>query len=138
VLSFEVELITGSIAQSARHRYLIYSEANSEVFRFTGATRCSDGVKFGMEEGTKSPLLLWSTPPCQISPPSVQRLGYSTSKLKFLLRFDQNMEYKRPIGAYPLRDFHKTCRVCTLFHDALAVKISLDCSRGYVVMGVLS
>jgi len=52
--------------------------------------------------------------------------GYRTPKLKFLLRFDQNVEYKRPGGAYPLRDFHKICRVCTPFQDALAVKISLD------------
>ena len=56
------------------------------------------GVKFGMEEG----------------------------KLKFLLRFDQNVEYKRPTGAYPLRDFHKIFGGCTLFQDALAVKISLN------------
>jgi len=47
-------------------------------------------------------------------------------KLKFLLRFDQNVEYKRSAGAYPLCDFHKICRVCTLFQDALAVKIWLD------------
>jgi len=45
------------------------------------------GVKFGMEEGT----------------------------LKFLLRFDKNLEYKRPAGAYLLRNFHKICRVCTAF-----------------------
>jgi len=25
-----------------------------------------------------------------------------------------------------LRDFHKICRVCTLFQDALAVKTALD------------
>ena len=47
-------------------------------------------------------------------------------KLKFLLRFDENVEYKRPAGAYPLRDFYKICRVCTSFQDALAVKIWLD------------
>ena len=41
-------------------------------------------------------------------------------KLKFLLRFDQNVKYKRPAGAYPLRDFHKIYRVCTPFQDALA------------------
>ena len=35
------------------------------------------------------------------------------------------MEYKRPAGAYPLRDFHKIWRVCTAFQDSLAVKISL-------------
>jgi len=39
--------ITGSIARSATRRYLIYSEADFEVFRLAGATRCTDGVKFG-------------------------------------------------------------------------------------------
>ena len=42
-----------------------------------------------------------------------------------LLRFDQNMEYKRPAGVYPLRDFHKICSLYP-FQDALAVKVSLD------------
>jgi len=36
------------------------------------------------------------------------------------------VEYKRPSGAYPLRHFHQISRRCTLFQDALAVKISLD------------
>jgi len=69
---FHIMVITGSIA---RRRYLIYSEADFEVFRPTGATRCTVGVKFRTEEGT--------APPCQISPPSVERLGYRTPKLKF-------------------------------------------------------
>jgi len=55
---------------------------------------------------------------------------YRTPKLKFLLRFDQNVEYKRPAGAYPSHDFHKICRVCTTFQIALAVKISLDLLEG--------
>jgi len=38
-------------------RYLVYSEADFEVFRPTGATRSTDGVIFGMEEGTEGPLL---------------------------------------------------------------------------------
>jgi len=38
-----VTIITGSIARSASHRYLIYSEADFEVFRPAGATRCTDG-----------------------------------------------------------------------------------------------
>jgi len=38
---------TGSIARSASRRYLIYSEADYEVFRTAGPTRCTDGVKFG-------------------------------------------------------------------------------------------
>jgi len=42
-------MITGSIASSASRRYLIYSEVDFEVFRPAGATRCTDGVTFGME-----------------------------------------------------------------------------------------
>ena len=56
--------------------------------------------------------------------------GIGHPKLKFLLRIYQNVEYKRPARAYPLRDFHKICRVCTTFHDALAVKTSLDLLKG--------
>ena len=33
----------GSIARRASRRYLIYSEADFEVFRPVGATRCTDG-----------------------------------------------------------------------------------------------
>jgi len=51
-------------------------------------------------------------------------------KMKFLLRFDQYVEYKRLAGAYPLRNFHKICRVYTPFQDALAVKILLDLLKG--------
>jgi len=68
--------------------------------------------------------------PRQISPPSVQQQGCRTQKLKCLLIFDQNVEYKRPAGAYPLRDFRKICRVCTTFQDALGVKQSLDLLKG--------
>ena len=40
------------------------------------------------------------------------------------------MEYKRPAGAYSLRDFHKICRVCSPFHAALGIKISLGLLKG--------
>ena len=50
--------------------------------------------------------------------------------MKFLLRFDQNVEYKRPAGAYSLRDFYQICRMYTSFQYALAVKISLDLLKG--------
>jgi len=33
--------------------------------------------------------------------------------------------------AYPLRDYHKICRACTPFQDALAVNISLDLLKGF-------
>ena len=35
-----------------------------------------------------------------------------------------------PQRAYPLRDFHKICRICTAFQDALAAKIWLDLLEG--------
>jgi len=110
-------LITGSIALSASRRYLVYSEADFEVFRPAAAPM---GVKFGIR----------SPPPRQISPHRCKDKGVGPQKLKFLLRFDQNVEYKRPTGAYPLRDFHKICRVYTTFQDALAVKIWLNLLEG--------
>ena len=102
-------------------RYFVYSEADFEVFRPAGATRCTDGVKFGMEEGlegTFGPLLH-----AKFHPHRCNDKGIGPPKLKFLLRFDRNVKYKRPAWAYPLRDFHKICRVCTSFRDALGVKI---------------
>jgi len=59
-------------------------------------------------------------------------------KLKFLQIFDQNVKYKLPAGAYPLREFDKICIICTSFQNTSAVKISLDLLKGYGVMGVLS
>ena len=91
-------------------RYLVYSEADFEVFRPTGATRCTDGVKFGMEEGTEGFLLR-----AKLHPHRCNDKGVGPPKLNFLLRFDQNVEYKHPAGAYPLRDFHKICRVVPHF-----------------------
>jgi len=125
-------LFTGSIARSASRRYLIYSEADFQVFRPAWATRCTDGVKFGMEEGTGGDLH------AKFHPHRCNDKGVGPQKLKFLQRLDQNVEYKCPTGAYPLCDFHKICSVCTSFQDALGAKISLDLLKGYEVMGVLS
>jgi len=41
--SVSVNIVTGSIAQSAKRRYLSNSEADFEVLRPTGATHCTDG-----------------------------------------------------------------------------------------------
>ena len=114
-------IITGSIARSASRRYLIYSEADFEVFRHARATRCTDGGE------------IWHA---KFHPHRCNDKDVGLQKLKFLLRFDQNVEYKRPAGAYPLRDFHKICRVCTSFQDALGVKISLDLLKGLWSYGV--
>jgi len=55
------------------------------------------GVKFGTEKGIEDDK------------------GIGPTKLKFLLIFDQNVEYKRHERAYPLRVFHNICRFCTHF-----------------------
>ena len=79
-----------------------------------------------MKEGTFGPLLR-----AKFHPYRFKDKGVGPKKLKFLLRFNQNVEYKRPAGAYPLRDFHKICRVfCTAFQVALGVKIWLDLLKG--------
>jgi len=54
------------------------------------------------------------------------------------------VEYKRPVGAYPLHDFYKICSICTSFKDALAVKVSLDLLKlllsygGFNLMGLVT
>jgi len=105
----------------ATRRYLNYSEADFEVFRPVEATRCTD-----WGEIWHGGALLH----VKFHPNRCNDKGIGPPKLKFLLRFDQNVEYKCPAGAYPLRDFYKICRVCTSFQDALAVKISLDLLKG--------
>jgi len=77
-------------------------------------------VKFGTE----------GTEVAKFHPHRCNDKGIGPQKFKFLLRFDQNVEYKRPAGTYPLRDFHKICRICTTFQDALAVQISLGLLKG--------
>ena len=89
----------GSIASSATRRYLIYLEAEFEVFRPAGASGrhiAPMGVKFGTEEGIKveGPLLR-----AKFHPHRCNDKGTGPPKLNFLLRFDQNVEYKRPTGA---------------------------------------
>ena len=79
------------------------------------------GVKFGMEE---------SPPPHQISPHRCNDKGVGPPKLKFLLRYDQNVKYERPAGAYTWRNFHKICTVGTSFQDELGIELSLNFLKG--------
>ena len=108
-------------------RYLVYSEADFVVFRPAGATRCTDGgeIWHGVPSYVFGPLLR-----ARFHPHWCNDKGVGPPKLKFLLTFDRNLEYKRPAGAYPLRDFHKICRVCTSFQHALGVKMWLDLLKG--------
>ena len=77
------------------------------------------GVKFGMLLHAK------------FHPHRCNDNGIGPPKLKFLLRLDQNVEYKRPAGTYLLRDFHKICRICTPFQDALAVNREIEIHASY-------
>jgi len=116
-------LVTGSIAPV----FNLLIEADFEVFHPAGASRCTDGGQIWLGGGDPRSLF------CAIFHPGPHRCndkGVGPPKMKFLPRFDQYVKYKRPAGAYPLRDFHKICRVCTAFQDALAVKIWLDLLKG--------
>jgi len=109
-------------------RYLIYSEADFEVSRHAGATRCTDEGEIwhgGGDFRSPGPLLH-----AKFHPHRCNVKGVGHQKLKILLRLFQNVEYKRPAGAYTLCDFHKICRICTAFQVALADKIWLDLLEG--------
>jgi len=116
-VGFFVCLLPAALRAAQTCRYLIYSEADFEVIRPAGATRCTDGGAIWHGGGTECPLLR-----AKFHPHRCNDKGVGPPKLNFLLRFDRNVEYKRPAGAYPLRDFHKICRVCTSFQDGLRVK----------------
>ena len=85
------------------------------------------GVKFGMEEAH-----------AKFHPHRCNDKGVGPPKMKILLRFDRNVEYERPAGAHPLRDFHKFAEFVPHFRMRWVSKLGWICSRGYGVMGVLS
>ena len=71
--------------------------------------------------------LIWSPPPCQISPLSVQRQGCRTPQnWNFYSDLTKMWNINATQGCIPGVIFIKICRVCTPFQDALAVKIWLD------------
>ena len=112
----DIWLLTGSIARSAKRR--LFNLLKRPILRVFNCT--NEGEIWHGEGDWRSPTA------CQFHPHWRNDKGIGRWKLKFLLIFDQNVEYKHPARSYPLRDFHKICRVCTSFQDALAVKVSLD------------
>ena len=121
-------IFNGSIARSANLPVFNLLRPILRFFAPQGRHVAPMGVKFGTEEGTKGPLLRakFGTEEGTKFGTGCNDKGVGPPKLKFLLRLDRNMEYKRPAGAYPLRDFHKIRKVCTSCQDALGVKILLD------------
>ena len=81
-------VFTGSIARSASRRYLTYSEADFEVFLPARAKRCTDGGEI-WHGGPSVPSSMPN------SPHRCNDKGVGLQKLKFLLRFDQNVEAPR-------------------------------------------
>jgi len=111
-------VITGSIARSASLPVLNTQRPILRFFAPQGRHVAPMGVKFGTKERTEGPVLH-----VKFHPHRCNNKGVGPPKLKLLLRFDRNVEYKRPAGAYLLRDFHKICSFCTPFQDTLGVKI---------------
>jgi len=104
------------------------------IFAHQGRHVAPIGVKVGLEEGDpKVPLLQ-----AKFHSIGATVRVYGPKKTKFLLRFDQNVEFKRPAGAYPLRDFHKFAEFVSCYRIRQLLKYRWICSMGYGVMGVLS
>ena len=127
-----VNVITSSIAHSASLPVFNLVRPIVRIFALHWGHVVPMGVKFGTEEGTEGPLLGGRDPllRAKFQPYQCNGNGVGPPKLKFLRRFDRNVEYTRPAGSYPLRDFHKIFRLCTAFQDALDVKILLDLLKG--------
>jgi len=91
---------TGSIASSAKCRYISYSEAD---FEFFFAAQVQHVAPIGLAE-------IWHggvNRSAKFHPHRCNSKGIGAPKLKFLLRFYPNWNYKRPAEVYPLRDFQE-------------------------------
>ena len=80
--------------------------------------------------GTKGPLLR-----AKFHPHRCNAKGVGPQKLKFLLRFDQNVEYKRLVGGVSLARFSRKLQSLYLISGSLGAKISLDLLKGLCSYG---
>ena len=78
------KIITGNIARSATRQYLSYSEADFEVFRHAGATRCTDGGEIWHRGWDLCPLVPFFvrnfTPSVQCVAPAWRKTSKSASE----------------------------------------------------------
>ena len=96
-------VFTGSIALCASRWYLVYPEADFEVFRPSGATRCTDGVKFG----TESPVPNFT--------PSVQQQGCRTPKTEIFISDLTKMWNINAPQAFIFHIFYSPCAIFRTF-----------------------
>jgi len=113
--------------QRVKRQFNSYSDGDFEVFRPAGSTHCTDGGKI-WHEGVDLPRVKFHPHRCNDK-------GIQSTKLKILLRFCQNSEYKCPSVAYPLHDFHEICMVYIPFHSVLGFKIWMDLLKGLQIYG---
>ena len=91
------------------------------------------GAKFGMEEGPKVPSSMPNFTPfgpllhAKFHPNRCNDKGVGPPKLKFLLRFDKNVEHKRPAEAYPFRIFTKFAEFAPHFRMRWVLKFGWIC-----------
>jgi len=109
--------VNRSIARSASRRYLIYPETDFEVFRPQGRHVSPMGWNLAWRR---------SPPPCQILPPIGATTRVQDPTTEIFTQIWPECGILTPRTGVSLARFHKICRICTPFHDALAVKIWLD------------
>jgi len=134
-------------------RYLVYSEADFEVFRPAGATRCTDGGQnLARRRGPKVPSLR-SPPPCseiwhgggdrspllraKFHPHRCNDEGVGPQNRNFYSDLTEMWNINAQQGRIPCAIFTKLAEFVPHFRLRWALKFGSICSRGYGVMGVL-
>jgi len=99
-------------------KVILHRGAILRFFCPRGATRCTDGVKFGVEEFH----------------PIVAGVGCGPQNWKFY----QILEYKRSPGACPLGNFYQIFNICGQLYGRSGVKIWTDSLNGLQSYGGLN
>jgi len=95
--TLNANLLPAALRAAQACRYLIYSEADFEIFRPAGSTRFTDGGEIWHGGGD-----LWSPPPCQISP---QGRGCRTPKIEIFTQIWPKCGIKTPRRGLSLARF---------------------------------
>jgi len=104
---------TGRICRRQLCRYCFYSRANFWVFRPAGATRWTDPCEIWQGGADRR-----SAPPCQISPWSVQRWGFTAPKTEKNRNFTNIIAHKGRLPCTIFTQFTRFMRVHSLHNFA--------------------